>query len=128
LARIANGDQAALDQQMRIVAHDVAVLAGTRFGFIGVDDEIVRAVLHHLRHERPLQPRREARAAAPAQAGRLDLIADPFGTELHQLFGGVPRAALLRLFEAPVVAAVQVGEDAVLIEKHDRYPLLLLQA
>ena len=36
------GDQAAFDQQMRIVAHDLAVLAGAGLGFVGVDDEIGR--------------------------------------------------------------------------------------
>jgi hypothetical protein len=36
------GDQAALDQRVRIVAHDVAVLAGARLGFVGIDDEIMR--------------------------------------------------------------------------------------
>src|SRR6185312_8759016 len=33
-------EQATLDQLMRIVANDVAILAGARFGFVGVDDEI----------------------------------------------------------------------------------------
>ena len=57
-------DQAALDQQMRIVAHDIPVLAGAGLGFVSVDDEIVRTLLHHLRHEGPFQPGREAGAAA----------------------------------------------------------------
>ena len=37
------GNQAAFDQQMRIMAHDLAVLAGAGFGLVGIDDEIVRA-------------------------------------------------------------------------------------
>ena len=41
----AAGDQAALDQQMRIVPHDLAVLAGAGLGLVGVDDEIVRPVV-----------------------------------------------------------------------------------
>jgi hypothetical protein len=36
------GEQAALDQRVRIVAHDVAVLAGARLGFVGIDDEVMR--------------------------------------------------------------------------------------
>ena len=38
----AAGDQAPLDQQMRIVPHDLAVLAGAGLGLVGVDDEIMR--------------------------------------------------------------------------------------
>ncbi len=37
------GDQAAFDQQMRIVPHDLAVLAGAGLGLVGIDDEIARA-------------------------------------------------------------------------------------
>ena len=35
-------DQAALDQKMRIVPHDLAVLAGAGLGLVGVDHEIAR--------------------------------------------------------------------------------------
>src|SRR5205085_11303266 len=37
-------EQATLDEKMRIVPHDVAVLAGARLRFIGIDDKIVRPV------------------------------------------------------------------------------------
>ncbi len=60
------GDQAAFDQQMRIVPHHLAVFAGAGFGLIGVHNKIVRPAIRLLRHERPLQSGREARAAAPA--------------------------------------------------------------
>ena len=33
-------DQRAFDQRMGIVAHDLPVLAGAGFGFVGVDDEV----------------------------------------------------------------------------------------
>ena len=62
------GDQAALDQRVRIVAQDVAVLAGAGLGFVGIDDEIGRTAVALLGHERPFQAGREAGAAAPAQA------------------------------------------------------------
>ena len=62
------GDQAALDQQMRIVPHDLAVLAGAGLGFVGIDDEIMRPLVRLLGHERPFQAGREAGAAA-ARAG-----------------------------------------------------------
>ena len=70
------GDQAALDQQMRIVPHDLAVLAGAGLGLVGIDDEIVRPAVRLLGHERPFEAGREAGAAAAAQAGRLHLVDD----------------------------------------------------
>ncbi len=62
------GDQAALDKQMRIVPHHLAVLTGARLRLVGVDDEIARPAIRLLRHERPFQPGRESRSAAPALA------------------------------------------------------------
>ena len=62
------GNQTALDQQMRIVPHDLAILAGAGLGLVGVDHEIMRPAVRLLRHERPLQAGRKAGAAAPAQA------------------------------------------------------------
>ena len=59
---------ATLDQQVRIMAHDLAVLAGTGLGFVSIDDEIVRAIPHFLRHEGPFQARGEASATPAAQA------------------------------------------------------------
>jgi hypothetical protein len=78
------GDQAALDQRVRIVAHDVAVLAGAGLGLIGIDDEIVRPPVGLLGHERPFQAGREAGAAAAAQAGRLHLVDDPVAALFDQ--------------------------------------------
>jgi hypothetical protein len=62
------GDQAPLDQRMRIVPHDLAVLAGAWLGLVGVHHQIVRPAVRFLRHEGPFQPRRKSGAAAPAQA------------------------------------------------------------
>ena len=42
------GDQAALDQRVRVVAQDIAVLAGAGLGFVGVDDEIARPAVGDL--------------------------------------------------------------------------------
>jgi hypothetical protein len=67
------GDQHPLDQLVRVVLHEVAVLEAAGLRLVGVaDDEALAAV--DGRHERPLQAGREARAAAAAQAGRLDLV------------------------------------------------------
>ena len=112
------GDQAALDQEMRIVPHDLAVLAGAGLGLVGVDHEIVRPVADRLRHERPFHAGREARAAAAAQAGRLHLGDDGVAALVQDRLGAVPGAALARAFEAPVALAVEILEDAVLVVEH----------
>ncbi|GJD83145.1 hypothetical protein HPGCJGGD_1008 [Methylobacterium haplocladii] len=112
------GDQAALDQEVRIVPHDLSVLAGAGLRFVGIDDEIVRPPVRLLRHERPLQAGREAGATAAAQAGALHLVDDPVPTHVEQELGAVPSAALLRRVEIGRVQAVEVGEDAILIGEH----------
>src|SRR5271166_639512 len=72
------GDERALDQCVRIVAQDLAILAGAGLRLIGVDDEIVRPLrIDILGHERPFEPGRKARAGAPAQARGLHLGDDP---------------------------------------------------
>ena len=54
------GDEAAFDEKMRIVPHDLAVLTGARLRLVGVHDEVVRTPVRLLRHERPFQARRES--------------------------------------------------------------------
>ena len=61
------GDQTAFDEEMRIVAHHLAVLAGAGLGFVGIDDQIARPV-GRFGHERPFQPGRKSGAAAAALA------------------------------------------------------------
>src|SRR5690606_11849591 len=112
------GEQAALDQLVRIVAHDLPVLAGAGLALVGVDHEVDRAAVGLLGHERHLEPGREAGAAAPAQPRLLDLLDDPVAALGDQLLGAVPVAAPARAVEAPVVLAEQVGEDAVLVSEH----------
>ena len=59
-------EQAALDQQMRIVPHDLAVLAGAGLELVGIDHEIARpAVGRFLRHERPFQAGRKPAPPRP---------------------------------------------------------------
>src|SRR5881227_3648509 len=100
---------------MRIVPHDLAILAGAGLGLVGVDDEIARpAVGRFLRHERPFQAGRESGAAAAAQARGLHLVDDPVAALVDDTLGAIPRAAAARALEAPVVEAVEVFEDAVL--------------
>lgn len=121
----AAGDEAALDELVRVAAQDLAVLAvargragaasglastagqqvsshapGTGLALIGVDDEVARAAVllpAGLVHERPLEARGEAGAAATAEARVLDLL-DDVGVALgDDVLGAVPVAAgLLR--------------------------------
>ncbi len=113
------GEQAALDQRVRIVAQDFAVLAGAGLGFVGVDDEIMRALgIDDLGHERPFEAGRKARAAAPAQARGLHLVDDPVAALVDDRLGVVPIAARARALQAAVAEAVEIGEDAVLVLKH----------
>src|SRR6185312_13077845 len=105
-------EDAALDQFVRIVAQDVAVLAGAGLALVGVDDEIARP-LALLRHERPFEPGREAGAAAAAQPGFLAFVDDPVAALGDDGLGAVPVAAPARPGETPIVLAIEVGEDAV---------------
>src|ERR1700719_1146625 len=105
---------------MRIMPHDLAVLAGAGLGLVGIDHEIARpAVGGFLRHERPFQAGRETRPAAAAQARGLHLVDDPVAALVDDRLGAVPCAAAARALEAPVMEAVEVLEDAVLVIEHD---------
>src|SRR6202022_5104609 len=113
-------EQAALDQKMRIVPHDLAVLAGAGLGLVRVDHEIARpAVGRFLRHERPFQAGWKTCPATPAQPRGLHLVDDPVAALVDDRLGAVPGAAAARSFEAPVLKAVEVAEDAVLVVEHD---------
>jgi hypothetical protein len=114
-------EQTALDQEMRIVPHDLAVLAGAGLGLVGIDDEIARpAVGGLLGHERPFQPGRKTRPAAPAQAGGLHLVDDPVAALVDDRFGAIPGAAAACTLKAPIVQAVEILEDAILVVEHDQ--------
>src|ERR1051325_9752282 len=60
----------ALDQLVRIVADDLAVLAAAGLGFVGVDDEEIGfAGLGLLGHEAPFHPRDRPRSACADRGG-----------------------------------------------------------
>src|SRR6202034_2070622 len=114
----APGDQGPLDKKMRIVQHDLAVLAGTGLRFVGVDDEIARPPVGLLGHERPFETGREPGAAATALAGRLHLVDDGVASLLQDRLGAIPATARTRAVEAPAVVAVEIFENAVLVGEH----------
>ncbi len=74
--------------------------------------------------EVPVGPQtgREAGAATAAQTRILDLLDDVVPAQLDQLLGAVPNPALARGGEAPIVLAVEVGEDPVLVLEHHDSP------
>src|SRR3546814_17600009 len=84
------GEQAALDQLVRVPAHDVPVLAGPGFTLVGVDDQIVRAAVRLLRHERPFEAGREAGPAAAAHARLTTFTEDPVAALSDGLPGALP--------------------------------------
>src|SRR4029077_20804765 len=61
-------DEAAFDEEMRVVPHDLAILAGPGLRLVSVDDEIMRPTIRLFRHERPFEPGRKPSAATSAQA------------------------------------------------------------
>jgi len=116
------GDEAAFDELLRIVTQDVAILAGTRLGLVRVHDEVMRAAIGLLRHERPFEAGREARAATAAQAGLLHLVENPVTALRDDCRRTVPIAALACSGQAPVLEPVEIGENPVLVFKHQLPP------
>jgi hypothetical protein len=71
-----------------------------------------------LGHERPFQSGRKSRPAAAALPRRFDLIDDGVAPALQNRLGAIPGAASARAIEAPIVLAVEILEDAVLVGEH----------
>ncbi len=105
------GDRHALDHHVRVVAQDVAVLERPGLAFVRIaDDVLLTGKLP--RHEAPLEPRRKARPAAPAQRRLLQFGDDRIGRHvaLENLAQRGVAAAPFVVLQAPVVA-IQACED-----------------
>ena len=102
--------------------HDFAVFAGARLGLIGIDDEVMRPAIRNLRHKRPFETGRKARAATPTKAGSLHLVDDPITAFVDENLGAIPIAAHLCRLQVSAVKAVKIGEDTIFIRKHRSYP------
>ena len=68
------GDEAALDQLVRVTLHEKAILVGAGLGLVAVDHEVVRELAG--RHEAPLDARREAGATTAEHDSVADLFVD----------------------------------------------------
>src|SRR5262249_40276857 len=93
-------------------------LASAGLGFVGIDDEVRRPAIGLLRHEGPFHAGRETGAATAAQFRLLDLFDDIVLAELHQGLGIVPDAAALGAGQTPIVLAIEIAEDAILVFQH----------
>src|SRR5436305_13446195 len=78
----------------------------------------MRTAVGLLGHERPLQPCGKTGSAPSTQARRLHLIDDPIAPLLEDGLGALPGTARARPLKGPVMQAVQIGEDAVLVLEH----------
>ena len=114
------GQQAALQQFVRVVTQDVAIFAGARLALIGIDDEVGRPVAL-LRHERPFEPGRETGAAAAAQPGLFDLVDDPVAAFEDHVASAVPIAPTAGAGKPPIAIVVEVGEYPVAVSQHRRH-------
>src|SRR5690606_25068457 len=109
---------ATLHEGVRIVAHDLPVLASARLGLVGVDDKIMRTAIAFLGHEGPLEARREAGPAAASQTGGLHLAQDPIAPLVENGLRPVPMAAGHRALERAIELAIEIGKCAVLVTQH----------
>ena len=112
-------DQAAFDQGMRIMANNVAILAGAGLGFIRIHHQIGRPTIRLLRHEGPFHAGREARTASATQAGILDAFNHRIATARNNRRRTIPIPAHTRRRQIPGLTAIEVLENPVLIsERH----------
>ena len=74
-------DDHALDQGMRVVAQDIAILEGTRLALVRIAHHVAVARCSAV-DEAPLEPRRETRTATTAQTGFLYRLDDLFLRDL----------------------------------------------
>ena len=121
-------DQAAFNQRMRVMAHDLAVFAGARLGLVGIDHQIGRTPVAFFRHKRPFQPRREARTTTPTQARGLHLVDNLVAPALDDLCRAIPMAALFGALQGAVMHPVEIGKDTVFICEHRLRPLTVIPA
>src|SRR5262249_994891 len=102
----ASGDQTTFDEKVRIMPHDLAILASAGLGLVGIDPEIMWTAVGLFGHERPFQAGRKSGAAAAALTGSLHFIDNRIAPSVENRLGAVPGTAPPRAIETPVVLAV----------------------
>mmetsp|Transcript_10680 Transcript_10680/g.18814 ORF Transcript_10680/g.18814 Transcript_10680/m.18814 type:complete len:468 (-) Transcript_10680:308-1711(-) len=112
-----SGEQTAFHEFVWVLAHDFSVLTGSRFAFIGIDDEKGRTAVGFLGHEGPLETGGESCSATSAQSAVLDFLDDPIGAHPHDFLGHVIIATAQGILQTPILFSVQVGEYPVLVGK-----------
>merc|ERR1719167_1434726 len=117
------GDQAALHQGVRIVAHDLTILASSGLALVSVDHQVFGAAVIGLVHEAPLETTGESSTTPAPKPACLDLINDPLAPLLHNLLGLIPLASLHGTLQPPVVATINVSEDSVSISHWAKFGL-----
>ena len=107
--------QASLHQGVRIVAHDLTILASSWLTFISVDNQVLWAAIVGFVHEAPLEATGESSTTPTSESTGLDLIDDPLATLFHNLLGLVPLAALHGALQSPVMATINISENSVCV-------------
>ena len=92
-------------------------LASSRLSFISIHDQVLGSAITGLVHEGPLHTGGESGSTSTSQSRSLDLIDDPVSALLHDLLGLVPLTPGHGPLEPPVVTAIDVGEDPVLVSQ-----------
>ena len=112
-------DEHALDQAVGVGLDDGAVHERAGIALVGVADEVLVLALG-VAGGVPLEPGGEARAAAPGQAGDLDLVDDGLGAHVQGLVEGLVAVGVLDVFvDAGGIdhAAVAQGDALLLLEE-----------
>ena len=100
---------------MRVVAHDVSVLAGSGFSLVRVDNEIFGSSVRDWNvHKGPFQSGRKSGSSASTQSGVFNFLLDPVGSLSDDFLCFEPIAASFGTFDAPVVLPVKICKNSVL--------------
>ena len=104
------GDDHALDELMRILVDDLAILEGAGLGFVRVADQINRLAAATI-HETPLETAGETGTATTAQTGDFHVFANLFGTGKFFAVRQILRLDGERLLQALIATMTQIAFD-----------------
>ena len=111
-------DHRALDQLMRILMHDVAILESARLGFIGIHDQIDRLAALTI-DQPPLHATGKTGAAATTEAGLFNFLTEVFGLLRDRFLEDfVATVALIAIDVVGVTLFVDVLENDASLFRH----------